>query len=259
MKNVMKKNHPKMNEVPLLSIVTINYNNQAGLDRTLSSIFDTTIPFLIESIIIDGASSDASVEVIKKYEPKIAYWQSERDKGIYDAMNIGLAKSTGRYVWFLNSGDLVNERSTLKHLHPVLLQDKWDIVYGETQMVDIQYNVIGSGSENSNRPLPETLHYNSFKYGMNVVHQSFIVKREIAPLYDLRLKHVSDIDWILRILKTEPNSYLFSEPISRFVLEGHSSQNRKAANWERFKLFSKHYGLLNNLLNHVKILFQYLK
>jgi glycosyltransferase involved in cell wall biosynthesis len=199
------------------------------------------------------------VEVIKKYEPKIAYWQSERDKGIYDAMNIGLAKSTGRYVWFLNSGDLVNERSTLKHLHPVLLQDKWDIVYGETQMVDIQYNVIGSGSENSNRPLPETLHYNSFKYGMNVVHQSFIVKREIAPLYDLRLKHVSDIDWILRILKTEPNSYLFSEPISRFVLEGHSSQNRKAANWERFKLFSKHYGLLNNLLNHVKILFQYLK
>lgn len=174
-------------------------------------------------------------------------------------MNIGLAKSTGQYVWFLNSGDLVNEKTTLTQLHSVLLQDNWDIIYGETQMVDPQYKVIGSGSEYIKRPLPKSLKYTSFKYGMNVVHQSFIVKRELAPSYDLNLKHVSDIDWILRILKKKPTSYLFPEPISRFVLEGHSSQNRKAANWERFKLFSKHYGWFNNLINHVKIIFKYLK
>ena len=208
-----------MNEVPLLSIVTINYNNQAGLERTLSSIFDTAPPFTLESIIIDGASSDASVEVIKKFESKITYWHSEPDNGIYDAMNIGLAKSTGQYVWFLNSGDLVNKKTTLTQLHSVLLQDNWDIIYGETQMVDPQYKVIGSGSEYIKRPLPKSLKYTSFKYGMNVVHQSFIVKRELAPSYDLNLKHVSDIDWILRILKKKPTSYLFPEPISRFVLE----------------------------------------
>lgn len=242
-----------MSDGALLSIVTINFNNESGLKRTLQSIFNSEISFPLESIVIDGGSSDNSVDVIKHFDSKISYWHSEPDNGIYDAMNIGLAKCSGQYVWFLNSGDLVNEPTTLNRLRAVLKDEQWDIVYSETQMVDTNYAVISSGSEHSNRPLPDPLKFDSFKFGMSVVHQSFIVKKGLAPLYDLKLKHVSDIDWILRILKKNPSSHLFSEPISRFVLEGHSSRNRKVANWERFKLFAKHYGWLNNLLNHIQI------
>jgi glycosyltransferase involved in cell wall biosynthesis len=241
-----------MKNNPILSIVTINYNNALGLEKTLSSIFETKPSYQIESIVIDGGSSDNSMEIIKNFASAITYWQSEKDNGIYDAMNIGLAKATGQYVWFLNSGDLVYDNQTLSLLHQCF-ENNWDVIYGETLMVDAEYKEIGKRSVISGKPLPETLVYNSFSYGMSVGHQSIIAKTSLAPQYNLKWKHVADIDWVLNMLKNKPSTSKTEFIISRFALDGHSSQNRKSANKERYHLLKEHYGFLSNFINHLVI------
>lgn len=90
-----------------ISIITINFNNKDGIEKTISSVVAQTYKD-IQYIIIDGDSTDGSVEVIKKYHEDIDYWISEPDKGIYDAMNKGILKATGDYVLFLNSGDYLS-------------------------------------------------------------------------------------------------------------------------------------------------------
>jgi glycosyltransferase involved in cell wall biosynthesis len=87
-----------------LSVITINYNNAIGLRKTIESVVNQTFRDY-EYIIIDGGSTDGSVDVIKEYADKIDYWVSEPDKGIYNAMNKGVAAAHGEYTNFLNSGD----------------------------------------------------------------------------------------------------------------------------------------------------------
>ncbi len=114
--------------MPQLSIVTINKNDAEGLERTLRSIWERQTFKDFEHIIIDGASTDRSVEVIKKYESKLAYWISEPDKGIYNAMNKGIVKAKGDYLLFLNSGDWL-EDDILKQVFRESLTE--DIVYAD--------------------------------------------------------------------------------------------------------------------------------
>ena len=82
--------------MPKLSVITINYNNKSGLEKTIQSLFSQTFNDF-EYIVIDGGSSDGSIDIINKYSNKITYWVSEKDKGIYDALNKGISKSTGEY------------------------------------------------------------------------------------------------------------------------------------------------------------------
>ena len=93
-------NHP----TPKFSVITVTYNAEAVLEDTIQSVISQTYRH-VEYIIVDGASKDKTVEIIKQYESGIASWISEPDKGLYDAMNKGLKLATGDYVWFLNAGD----------------------------------------------------------------------------------------------------------------------------------------------------------
>ena len=88
-----------------LSVITINLNDAEGLQKTLRSVWERQSFTDFEHIVIDGASTDGSVEVIKKYADKLAYWVSEPDKGIYSAMNKGIVRARGEYLLFINSGD----------------------------------------------------------------------------------------------------------------------------------------------------------
>lgn len=90
-----------------ISIITINYNNASGLEKTIRSVVEQTYNEY-EYIIIDGASSDKSKEVIQEYQRYIDFWCSEKDSGIYNAMNKGIQKASGEYLLFLNSGDVLN-------------------------------------------------------------------------------------------------------------------------------------------------------
>ena len=98
---------------PVVSVITVVFNSENLLERTIDSVLKQTYPN-IEYIIIDGGSRDATVEIIRKYDDRIAYWISESDRGLYDAMNKGLAAATGDYLWFLNSGDLAYRADTLE-------------------------------------------------------------------------------------------------------------------------------------------------
>src|SRR5688572_4810851 len=96
---------------PLLSIITVVYNGEQLLEKTILSILNQTYTN-IEYLIIDGRSKDRTVDIIKKYENKISYWVSEPDKGIYDAMNKGMNAAKGDYIWFINAGDVIHAQNT---------------------------------------------------------------------------------------------------------------------------------------------------
>lgn len=104
------------------SIITINYNNCDGLRQTIESVIHQTYSDY-EYIVIDGGSTDGSVEVIKKYEDYINYWVSESDKGIYHAMNKGILKAHGDYLNFMNSGDFFYDSNVLEKVEPFLTTD----------------------------------------------------------------------------------------------------------------------------------------
>lgn len=114
--------------MPHLSIITVNYNNAAGLRRTIESVVKQTFSDF-EYILIDGGSTDGSADIIKEFSDKITYWVSEPDKGIYNAMNKGIRKAEGKYLQFLNSGDWFLNDSVLQNFFSIKYDD--DILYGD--------------------------------------------------------------------------------------------------------------------------------
>src|SRR5215469_14735299 len=114
---------------PKISIVTITYNNAAELPATIESVLGQTYPN-IEYVVIDGASKDNSVDIIRSYADRIAYWHSEKDKSRYDAMNKGTAATTGEWVLFMNAGDAFYDRDAVKDMFQEAHDDA-DLLYGD--------------------------------------------------------------------------------------------------------------------------------
>src|SRR4051812_22804100 len=104
-----------LTDMPRLSIITINYNNVSGLRKTVESVVNQTSQDF-EYIVIDGGSTDGSVDVLKQYAKKIKYWISEPDKGIYNAQNKGILKATGEYCHFINSGDYLVKNDVIEKM-----------------------------------------------------------------------------------------------------------------------------------------------
>ncbi|HWZ04155.1 MAG TPA: glycosyltransferase, partial [Mucilaginibacter sp.] len=117
---------------PILSVITVVYNNVQDIERTMLSVLTQTYP-RIEYIIIDGKSTDGTLKIINRYKDQVAKIFSEKDEGIYDAMNKGLAAATGDYVIFMNSGDEFYERDTVQMVFDS--SPNADIYYGETEMI----------------------------------------------------------------------------------------------------------------------------
>lgn len=163
------------------SIITINYNNRDGLERTIQSVINQTCQDF-EYIIIDGGSTDGSVDVIKKYADRIDYWVSEPDKGIYNAMNKGILQAHGEYLNFMNSGDCFYDEKVLYNVIPYLTHD---IIHGK--MYNEKYKTYA-------------FHYDSFNptflffYESSLNHQSCFIHSSlfVDSLYDENYKIVSD-------------------------------------------------------------------
>ena len=225
-----------MNQQPTFSIITITYNAERWLERTILSVLSQSYPN-IEYILIDGASKDKTVEIIKQYESGIASWISEPDKGLYDAMNKGLRRATGDYVWFLNAGDTLYTADTVQRIVASLKKKVSlpDVIYGETRIVDAAGKSLGMRRLKA----PERLSWKGFRMGMLVCHQSFISKREIAPLYNT--------DYRLKRAKRVHNTHLV---LSDFLEEGLSSANRKASLKERYEIMCKYYGKVSTIALH---------
>lgn len=231
---------------PKLSVITIVYNNAKDIERTMLSVLNQTYSN-IEYILIDGASTDGTKDIIYKYKDRIAQFISERDKGIYDAMNKGLALATGDYVLFMNSGDEIYAPETVTSVFASA--PSGDIYYGETEMFDEDWNSLGQRRHRA----PEHFDWHSFKFGMNVSHQAIYIKRSLTQPYDLKYKYSSDIDWILKAAKKSSNVVNTHLYVAKYLVGGISKKKHLASLKERFKILSHYYGFIPNLLNHAFI------
>jgi glycosyltransferase involved in cell wall biosynthesis len=234
----LKESYP---DKPLVSIITVVYNGEKYLNETIQSILNQTYDN-IEYIIIDGGSTDGTLDIIKKYNNAIDYWISENDNGIYDAMNKGLRECTGEYVWFINAGDRIFQADTTENM--INICHDADVFYGNTQLVD------KSGSNFKLLKAPEHLTWKSFLHGMVVSHQSIVIKRNLCQPYDLQYKYVSDHDWIVNALKKANKTVNVKITLSKYLLDGFSQQNFQGCWQEKFKIVKKYHGVFGLLLNY---------
>lgn len=233
-----------------VSIITISFNDQKNLERTINSVKIQTLNDF-EYIVVDGGSTDGSLEVIKRNEHRISKWVSEPDNGIYDAMNKGLEMATGEFVLFMNAGDTFYAADTLKKI-PFSEYPEADIFYGETVMIDSNGNMPGLRSKR----LPHNLKWTDFRKGMVVCHQSILVRRNIAPKYNLEYKLSADVEWVLHCLKRSKQN-VFTGTIIACFLEGGASKQRHAESLgERFEIMKKYFGLPATLYSHMVFLIQ---
>lgn len=240
---------------PLFSIITVTFNAANTLPATLASVKSQTCQ-LYEHIIMDGASKDNTIEIAKNAGIENLKITSEPDKGLYDAMNKAIDKSTGEYLIFLNAGDAFHSPNTLQNIADVIMDNDFPgIVYGQTQLVDNNRNRIGD----RHLTAPETLTFKSFAEGMVVCHQAFIVLRKVAVKYDLKYRFSADYEWCLRCLKRSMNNIYIDETIIDYLSEGLTTANRKASLKERFKIMCQYYGTLPTIWRHITFIPRFLK
>lgn len=199
---------------PLITVVTVCYNAVNELEKTMLSVLNQTYDN-IEYIIIDGGSKDGTVDIIKKYADRLAYWVSEPDKGIYDAMNKGIKVATGEWINFMNAGDLFVKSTTISEVFDTE-QYSCDIIYGDT------VKKLSLGTFLSKHEAVDTLNER-----LPFCHQSCFISKEIAMrnLYQLEYKIAADYNQFYTIYKQGGKFAGIDVPISIFDnIDGISSQ-----------------------------------
>jgi glycosyltransferase involved in cell wall biosynthesis len=225
---------------PKISIITINYNNMEGLDKTINSVISQTYKNT-EYLVIDGGSDDGSADIIGRYSKGISYWVSEPDKGIYNAMNKGIGVATGDYLLFLNSGDVLTHKNILEQVIQSGL-DK-DLVYGDIVFV--------KGGQRKEWPSAAQLSFDTFRSG-GLPHPCTFIKRslfELVGLYNEAHLIVSDWEFFLLATCKYNASYKHIDLfICDFCEEGISSDplNQTLIQEERNAVLQQHFSFFLN-------------
>jgi glycosyltransferase involved in cell wall biosynthesis len=232
---------------PVLSVITVVFNDAIHIERTIQSVLNQTYKN-VEYIIIDGASTDGTLEIIHQYKEQLTNLVSEPDKGIYDAMNKGLSLATGDYVLFMNSGDEIYSSNTVENVFASA--DDADIYYGETEMINDQLESLGR----RRHKVPDQFTWKSFKYGMSISHQAIYVKRSLTfPYNHAKYQLSADIDWILNIAKRSSRIINTQQYVAKYLVGGMSKQKHRQSLIERYQIFKEYYGFIPNLFNHIVI------
>lgn len=244
-----------MSQKPLFSIITICWNAAETLPPTMKSVAQQRFRDF-EHILVDGASTDNSLALARALGTDRLRIISEPDNGIYDAMNKGLAMAKGEYLIFMNAGDTFYDDSTLEAYASATGKDV-DIIYGDTLIVDADRNVIGPRHLSA----PEILTAESYKAGMLVCHQAFMVRRKIAPEYDTSFRFSADYEWSLRCIEaTVPGRCVYlHRPVALYLSEGTTDKNMMKSLRERFRIMCSHFGTLPTAGRHAAFLLRYMK
>lgn len=221
---------------PILSIITVVFNGEKYLEQTINSVIAQNIPDL-EYIIIDGGSTDGTIDIINKYSDYISYWISEPDSGIYEAINKGIKACSGKYVGIINSDDWY-EPDVFSAVLETLKSDQYDIVCGLLRLWE-DNKVMGIQGNTSDFLI----------HGM-ISHPTCFVKQAVYKeigLFDGNYKIAGDYDFMLRCLRANLVFNFQEYIIANFRLSGISNQNANL----RIKEFSN-IQLKNNLISKNK-------
>lgn len=245
----------------VFSIITCTYNAESVLQRTLDSVLEQTYSH-VEHIIVDGASTDATLNMVEAYRQKSdaedwcheVHVKSEPDRGLYDAMNKGIQRATGQYVLFLNAGDVFPSADTLELVAESVGEGEEPpaVLYGDTDVVD------NDGHFLRHRRLspPRRLTWRSFMKGMLVCHQAFYARTDLAKAtpYDLHYRFSADVDWCIRIMRLARRRRLSMRNVGAVVVNfldgGMTTTNHRASLKERFHVMAHHYGFVPTVLMH---------
>ncbi|MGN0050058.1 MAG: glycosyltransferase family 2 protein [Prevotella sp.] len=246
------------------SIITITYNAEAFLPRTVESVLSQHYRD-IEHIIIDGASTDSTLSVAQDYMQRSYAAQnghevrivSEPDNGLYDAMNKGLRQASGDYICFLNAGDFFPNANVLDTIVSRSLTGKSRqqlpaVIYGDTDIVDNEGNFL----RHRRLAPPRNLTWRSFRKGMLVCHQAFYARLDIARTvpYDTRYRYSADVDWCIRVMKEAERmgaglAYVDSVVVN-YTYEGQTTKHHRDSLKERYRVMQCHYGAFTTALMH---------
>lgn len=213
MDNGMETEKNRLAAIMKYSIITINYNNKKGLLNTLKSVVGQSYHDY-EYIVIDGGSTDGSVEVIREYESHIDYWISEPDKGIYNAMNKGILQAHGEYLNFMNSGDSFHDPGVLEWV--ATQNSDYDIAIGNVHCLGINVIKCAPKDEISMMDL----------YRNHLSHQAAFIRRSLFMdgLYDESFKLVSDWSFFIEKLILKNCSYRYLDRvIANYDMKGVST------------------------------------
>lgn len=243
------------------TIITCTYNAADVLQRTLDSVLQQTYP-AVEHLIVDGASADDTVAMAMRYKEKsdatagghVVVVASERDGGLYDAMNKGIDRATGDYLIFLNAGDKLHAADTLERMAAGVAdgEELPAVLYADTDIVDNE----GRFVRHRRLAPPPVLTWRSFRNGMLVCHQAFYARRDVAQKthYNLDYRLSADFDWCIRVMKEADQMGLKMQNVKLIAVDylegGMSVQNHRASLKERFRIMCRHYGTLQTLAMH---------
>ena len=229
-----------------ISVITVTFNAASTLEEHWKA--SKSRLFHLEHVIVDGKSKDNTVALIQQFAHERMIWLSEPDKGLYDAMNKAASMASGDYLCFLNAGDTFHTSNSIEKMMSSLEEGKEpDIIYGETAIVDNH----GVFLHMRRLSAPEKLSWKSFKQGMLVCHQAFIVKRELFEPYDLSYRFSADFDWCIRMMKKAEYLHNSHLTLINYLNEGMTTSNRTSSLKERYCIMVKYYGQLSTLLHHI--------
>lgn len=217
-----------------LSIITINFNNAAGLKKTLDSIAASSYPNgMVECRVIDGGSTDGSVEIIKQFEHLLDSWVSEADNGIFDAMNKGMRAAEGEYIIFMNSGDWFAEGALSSEL---LTQLSGAIFYGDYLLFDGERSI-------RQKQTPEIDFL--FLIIRTICHQALFMRTDLCRKYPFRedLRIIGDWMQLFTIMKKEdPEVVYYPKPICHYDATGLSIQQNEKRLEQREQFLREWYS-----------------
>lgn len=233
-----------------LSVIIPNFNSGCTLEETLCSIISQKYPNL-ELIVIDGSSTDNSLEIIKKYEKHLSYWVSEKDNGQAHAINKGLKVAVGEYISFMNADDLYLD-DAFNQINAIGKKYKYDFIFGNVKAGENLHKAITIQNSFSTLDLDKLLLF-FFNVRFIVPSQSvwirkdFLVKNQLDTL-DETLNYCMDLDWYCRIAMFDPKTYKIEVPNSFFRLAGNTKtlKNSKAMKEESLTVTYKYLKLLNS-------------
>jgi glycosyltransferase involved in cell wall biosynthesis len=235
-----------MNNQPLVSLITVCFNAAEVLETTLKSALNQSFQNF-ELVIIDGGSTDQTLSIAKQFKDKIGYIVSEKDKGIYDAMNKGVKAAKGKWVYFLNAGDAFYSNSVLSDIFDNAIAEDIQLIYGRIETKNEPTGI------NYTAGKPVTI--SDFYSGYPICHQATFSQKKLFEnigYFNTKFKLAADTEWFFRVFKKHENHCLYiPNTIAFYDIQGTTYHKRMAGYQEYLNFGKTHFPFLISIKNHL--------